>query len=65
MSLSEKRSASVRTGLIDRGVNPGRIATRGYGESYPVADNASASGRQLNRRVEIIVSNDSELIPPR
>lgn len=65
MSLSERRSASVRDGLIARGVNPRRIATRGYGESYPVADNASASGRQLNRRVEIIVSNDTGLIPPR
>jgi outer membrane protein OmpA-like peptidoglycan-associated protein len=65
MALSERRSASVREALIDKGVNPGRIATRGYGEAYPVAGNTSASGRQLNRRVEIILSDDSGMIPPR
>jgi outer membrane protein OmpA-like peptidoglycan-associated protein len=65
MELSERRSASLRTGLIDKGVNPRRIATRGYGESYPVADNNSASGRQLNRRVEIILSDDTGVIPAR
>lgn len=65
MDLSERRSASVRTSLIDKGVSPRRIATRGYGESYPVAGNTSASGRQLNRRVEIILSNETGLIPAR
>ncbi len=65
MDLSERRSASVRTSLIDKGVNPQRIATRGYGESHPVADNNSANGRQLNRRVEIVVSNDTGVIPAR
>lgn len=65
MTLSSRRSAAVRTALIDKGVNPGRIATRGYGESYPVADNSSASGRQLNRRVEIILSDDTGMIPAR
>lgn len=65
MALSERRSAAVREALIDRGVNPGRINTRGYGEAYPVAGNTSASGRQLNRRVEIILSDDSGMIPPR
>lgn len=65
LDLSSRRSEAVRAALIDRGVAPQRIATRGYGESYPVADNSSASGRQLNRRVEIIVSNDSGPIPAR
>jgi outer membrane protein OmpA-like peptidoglycan-associated protein len=65
MALSERRSIAVRTALVDKGVDPGRIATRGYGESYPVAGNASASGRQLNRRVEIILSNETGMIPPR
>lgn len=64
-ALSERRSAAVREALIDKGVNPGRISTRGYGESHPVAGNTSASGRQLNRRVEIILSDDSGVIPPR
>jgi outer membrane protein OmpA-like peptidoglycan-associated protein len=64
-ALSERRSDAVRVALIDKGVNPRRIATRGYGESYPVADNTSAGGRQLNRRVEIILSDDTGLIPAR
>lgn len=65
MALSQRRSAAVREALIDKGVSPGRISTRGYGESYPVADNTSAGGRQLNRRVEIILSDDTGVIPPR
>jgi outer membrane protein OmpA-like peptidoglycan-associated protein len=47
------------------GVGTERITSRGYGESYPVAGNDTASGRQLNRRVEIIVSDNSENIAPR
>ncbi|MFN4352244.1 MAG: OmpA family protein [Hylemonella sp.] len=65
LALSQRRSAAVREALIDKGVSPGRISTRGYGESYPVADNTSASGRQLNRRVEIVLSDDTGVIPPR
>ncbi|MDP3699777.1 MAG: OmpA family protein [Hylemonella sp.] len=64
-ALSGRRSEAVREALIRKGVAPGRITTRGYGESYPVADNTSASGRQLNRRVEIILSDDTGVIPPR
>ena len=63
--LSERRSEAVRMALINLGVSPSRIMTRGYGEAYPVAGNDSASGRQLNRRVEIILSDDSGNIPPR
>jgi OOP family OmpA-OmpF porin len=47
--------ASVRETLVNAGVAPDRIATRGLGESYPVATNASQAGRQQNRRVEIIL----------
>jgi outer membrane protein OmpA-like peptidoglycan-associated protein len=65
MDLSQRRSAAVRSSLIDKGVNGDRIATRGYGKSHPVANNNSSGGRQLNRRVEIIVSNDTETIPAR
>lgn len=65
MALSQRRSAAVREALIDKGISPSRISIRGYGESYPVADNTSASGRQLNRRVEIILSDDTGVIPPR
>jgi outer membrane protein OmpA-like peptidoglycan-associated protein len=38
---------------------------RGYGEAYPVAANDTAGNRQLNRRVEIILSNEGVAIPPR
>ena len=53
--LSEQRAQAVRAALVAQGVAPGRIAARGLGESYPVASNASPAGRQLNRRVEILI----------
>ena len=51
--------------LVDMGVSSDRVTTRGYGEEYPVAGNDTASGRQLNRRVEIIMSDDKGNIAPR
>ncbi|TYO99080.1 outer membrane protein OmpA-like peptidoglycan-associated protein [Geothermobacter ehrlichii] len=51
--LSERRAEVVKNALVGNGVNPERIRTIGYGESRPIASNASESGRQLNRRVEI------------
>ncbi len=54
-ALSERRAASVRDYLISRGVSAGRLSVAGYGESQPVADNATADGRALNRRVELRV----------
>jgi outer membrane protein OmpA-like peptidoglycan-associated protein len=63
--LSERRSNAVRTALIDAGISRQRIDTRGYGEEYPVAGNDSESSRQLNRRVEIVLSDDTGTIPPR
>jgi outer membrane protein OmpA-like peptidoglycan-associated protein len=53
------------TALLDTGISAERIANRGYGQTFPVASNATAAGRQLNRRVEIIVSGDGEGIAPR
>ncbi|MBL8496846.1 DUF4398 domain-containing protein [Nitrosomonas sp. JL21] len=64
-ALSERRANAARQTLIDSGVNPARIETRGYGENYPVASNDNAEGRQLNRRVEIIFSDEQGYIPPR
>jgi len=64
-TLSEARAASVRSALIDMGVGVDRIATRGYGENSPVASNDNAQGRQLNRRVEIVLSDDNGNILPR
>jgi len=63
--LSDKRAYSVRTALLDMGIGADRITSRGYGESYPVAGNDTAAGRQLNRRVEIIISDDSGNIATR
>jgi outer membrane protein OmpA-like peptidoglycan-associated protein len=57
--LSERRANAVRSALLEQGVAPERIAIRGYGESYPVAANETAANRQLNRRVEIVLSDDS------
>jgi outer membrane protein OmpA-like peptidoglycan-associated protein len=57
--LSEKRANAVRTALLDLGISSDRIATRGYGEAFPVADNGTATGRQLNRRIEIIISDEN------
>ncbi|MGZ5198990.1 MAG: OmpA family protein [Telluria sp.] len=62
--LSERRAAAVRTALIDLGVPQDRVAVHGYGQSYPVAAN-DAAHMQLNRRVEIIVSDASGKIAQR
>ena len=64
-NLSDERANSVRTALLGMGISTDRITSRGYGESYPAAGNDTAAGRQLNRRVEIVVSDDSGNIAPR
>ncbi len=51
--LSERRAGSVAEALVARGVAPGRIAVFGLGEREPVESNASAEGREANRRVEL------------
>ena len=63
--LSDQRVRAVRTALLDMGLGADRITSRGYGESYPVASNDTTAGRQLNRRVEIVVSDDGGNITPR
>jgi outer membrane protein OmpA-like peptidoglycan-associated protein len=55
-SLSERRADSVKRYLVGRGVKSGRLRSTGRGENAPVADNESMSGRQQNRRVEVIIS---------
>ena len=54
--LSEKRAATVRDYLISQGVPSNNIISRGLGQEDPIASNQTASGRQLNRRVELVVS---------
>jgi outer membrane protein OmpA-like peptidoglycan-associated protein len=53
--LSERRAGSVVTELISRGVERDRIASMGFGESQPLADNASSEGRRRNRRVDVML----------
>ncbi|MBC3919991.1 OmpA family protein [Undibacterium sp. CY18W] len=63
--LSERRAAAVRSALVLMGVSRDRVAIRGYGESYPAAENDTAQNRQLNRRVEIVLSDASGKTIPR
>ena len=53
MKLSKQRAEAVRNFLISRGVAADRLTAKGYGESQPVADNATEEGRFKNRRVEL------------
>ncbi|PQP01310.1 hypothetical protein C5612_20670 [Pseudomonas frederiksbergensis] len=64
-SLSERRATSVQVALIKMGVDPARIVVQGYGKEYPVAENNSVSGRAMNRRVEVTISNDNQPVIPR
>jgi outer membrane protein OmpA-like peptidoglycan-associated protein len=63
--LSERRASAVRSALQLQGINRDRIAVRGFGEANPIADNNTAENRQLNRRVEIILSDASGKISAR
>jgi outer membrane protein OmpA-like peptidoglycan-associated protein len=54
--LSESRAAAVKNALVARGIEPSRIDARGYGPAFPVASNDTPTGRQLNRRVEIVIN---------
>ena len=59
MTLSDKRAKAVRDFLVSQGVSTDAVTTKGFGESNPVATNATAAGRQQNRRVELVVSGSS------
>jgi outer membrane protein OmpA-like peptidoglycan-associated protein len=55
--LSQRRADSVKAYLMGQGVSSIRLSASGRGESVPVAGNDSATGRQQNRRVEVVISN--------
>ena len=54
MMLSQRRAESVASAVMARGISGDRITTRGFGEMSPIAGNDTSSGRQQNRRVEIV-----------
>jgi outer membrane protein OmpA-like peptidoglycan-associated protein len=56
--LSEQRATSVQSYLVEQGLSRDAVTAKGFGKTMPVADNATAAGRQQNRRVEIIVSGE-------
>lgn len=62
MQLSESRANSVRSALLMQGIDANRILARGYGESRPIESNATETGRQKNRRVEITILNEGEVL---
>lgn len=57
LNLSQRRASSVENYLVGQGVNASRLSSSGLGEGSPVANNDTDTGRQQNRRVEIIISN--------
>jgi outer membrane protein OmpA-like peptidoglycan-associated protein len=63
--LSQRRADAVKAALINRGIEPSRIGTEGFGKAYPVANNNDSGGRQLNRRVEVVIgaSNGRSIAP--
>jgi outer membrane protein OmpA-like peptidoglycan-associated protein len=64
--LSRRRADAVKAALVSRNIDPARISTEGYGKAYPVASNSDSGGRQLNRRVEIVIGgNNGSPIAPR
>lgn len=65
LQLSERRAVSVARALERLGVAPERLITKGYGTEFAIGDNGSVQGRQLNRRVEVIISNDASAVSAR
>ena len=65
LGLSERRANAVRQALIGLGVSGQRIRIQGVGKMQPVASNATEIGRQQNRRVEVIISDENGVISER
>jgi outer membrane protein OmpA-like peptidoglycan-associated protein len=66
LNLSERRADTVKSVLVNRGIDSTRIVVRGYGKDFGVASNVDSGGRQLNRRVEIVIGGvDGEPVAAR
>lgn len=63
--LSERRAGAVMTALLGMGVGRDQLTSQGYGETHPVAGNDDAGGRQMNRRVEIVLSDENGALTAR
>lgn len=64
--LSKRRADAVKDALSARGIDTSRIGTEGYGKAYAVASNSDSGGRQLNRRVEVVIGQgNGAAIAPR
>jgi outer membrane protein OmpA-like peptidoglycan-associated protein len=59
LDLSQHRADTVKAVLVSRGIDSSRIVSRGYGKEFEVASNSEAGGRQLNRRVEIVIGGEN------
>ena len=59
LELSQRRADAVKAALLTRGIDSLRIGTQGYGKAFPVANNTDSGGRQLNRRVEVVIGGDN------
>lgn len=57
--LSQRRADAVKSSLMTRGIDSSRIGSQGYGKGFPVANNTDSGGRQLNRRVEVVIGGDN------
>ena len=64
-NLSQRRADALKQALIRAGISSQRIETVGYGEKFPVATNMNEAGRQQNRRVEVIISNENGVVTQR
>ena len=58
-NLSDQRAESVRAYLVAQGVLTGSVTAKGFGKTQPVGTNDTAEGRQINRRVELVVSGEA------
>ena len=65
LALSQRRADAVKLELIRAGVAPDRIVAKGFGSAYPVAPNDTRAGRQQNRRVEVIISDEGGAVAER
>ena len=60
IALSDLQAWTIKKALVDKGVESSRITARGWGESKPVASNATEAGRKANRRITIMLTTPSQ-----